>query len=125
MRILFANPDQKLSQIYVQHMQDHFLVDSAHDGLTAIRKFKLAPPSLIVSDYYLPLLSGLSFLKFVRNHELYAGTPFVFLSDFDDNTQALNFGANDWLNIKTCHPDHLLSNIYHHLKTNKYGIYLT
>jgi DNA-binding response OmpR family regulator len=122
LRILFANSDQKLSQIYVQHMNSHFLVDSAYDGLSALRKFKLSKPAMIVSDYHLPLLSGLSFLRFVRQTAPPSATPFIFLSSHDNNTEALNLGANDWLDIRSCQPDYLLNRIYYHLKTNKYGL---
>ena len=122
MRVLFANPDQKLSQIYVEHMKNYFLVDSVFDGLSAVRKFNISPPHVIVSDYYLPLVSGISFLKFVRNNPELNATPFVFLSRHHDNAEALNFGANDWLDTRICNPDYLLDRIHHHLKTNKYGV---
>jgi DNA-binding response OmpR family regulator len=122
LKLLFANPDTKLTQIYNQRMQGHFLVDSVHDGLSALRSIKIHRPAIIVSEYHLPLLSGLALLRFVRTNQNMTGMPFIFLSNHDDNTEALSFGANDWLETKSSHPDFLLDRIYHHLKTNKHAL---
>ncbi|HEX9503787.1 MAG TPA: response regulator [Patescibacteria group bacterium] len=121
-RILFAHPDQKLSQIYTRRIQDHFSVDSARDGLTALRRLKIQRPALVISDYHLPILSGISLLRFIRNNQEFSMIPFIFLSNHDDNTQALSLGANDWLDIKSAYPEFLLDRIYHHLKTNKHAL---
>lgn len=119
-KILFAHPDQKFSQICVQHLKSHFQVDSVHDGLAALRRLKLSPPSLVISEYHLPLLSGISLLQFVRSNPRFAATPFVFFSDHYDNSEALNLGASDWIDIRTNHPDLLLDRIYYHLKQNRH-----
>jgi DNA-binding response OmpR family regulator len=123
--ILFVHPDQKLSQIYTRHMLDHFLVDSARDGLMALRKFNANPPALVVSEYHLPLLSGISLLGFVRRHKQNHSIPFLFFSDHWDNSEALNLGANDWISINSAHPELLLDKIYYHLRTNKYGLQIS
>ncbi len=121
-RVLFAHPDEKLSQIYSRSMQPHFTVDSVQDGLSALRKIKLNTPSLIVSEYQLPVISGIALLRFVRQEPAYSHIPFVFLTNHHDNSEALNFGANDWLDLSLSHPDLLLDRVYHHLRTNKYGV---
>jgi CheY-like chemotaxis protein len=119
-KILFANSDPKLSEIYTSHMRPYFNVDSAHDGLSALRKWKSSRHALIVSDYDLPWISGITLLQFVRNHPTLSSTPFVFLSNYADNTRALNLGANDWIDTHFAHPDFLLDRIHHHLKANRY-----
>lgn len=121
-KILFAHQDPKLSQIYTRPIQNHFAVDLVGDGLTALRKIRIIRPAIVISDYQLPILSGLALLRFMRSNEDYWATPFVFLSDHEDNREALSHGANDWLEIKSTHPDFLLNRIYHHLKTNKHAI---
>jgi DNA-binding response OmpR family regulator len=121
-RILFAHQDPKLSGIYTQRMQNQFLVDSAADGLSAVRKFRVSPPALVVSDYDLPIISGMGLLRFIRNHKDFYMTPFIFLSNSLDNSEALSLAANDWLNLSSCHPDYLLDRIHHHLRSNKYGL---
>lgn len=118
--VLFIHPDQKLFQLYQPHLSQHFFLDSAQDGLRGLRKIKTNKPHLVVSDYQLPWLSGLSLLKFVRQNRRLAGMPFIFLTDHPSAHDALSFGANDWIVKKTAHPDMLIEKIYHHLKQNHY-----
>jgi|GEM_PF-2562681 DNA-binding response OmpR family regulator len=120
LRILFTHPNQKLSAIYLRHLGDHFDVDVSHDGLMALRKFKLNAPAAVISDYNLPLLSGLSLLRYVRRQPEFEAIPFIFLTDHADNSHALSFGANDWIDYRSIHPDYLVARIYHHLKLNRH-----
>jgi len=120
-RILFAHPNQKLTDIHSQHMRPYFNIDSVSDGLSAVRTLKLTKPMVVVSDYNLPMLSGLAFLRFVRSSPEFSMMPFMFLTDHDDNSQALSLGATDWLNIKETHPEILLDRIYLSLKI-RHGI---
>jgi len=115
-KILFAHSDPKLIRLYHPHLSSHFSLDSANNGLIALRKIKLNTPGLIVSDYKLPIISGLTLLKFVRKNPHTFATPFVFLSDYPGFEEALSFGANDWFLKAEMHPDLLIERIYHHLK---------
>lgn len=115
-RILLIHPDQKLVNIYQKHLEPHFNVDSAHDGLSGLRMIKLHKPKIIISDLELPYMSGLALLQFVRNHpEMYA-TPFIFLSNSNMPHEALNMGASAWLNQKEHGPEHLLPHIFQHFR---------
>jgi len=116
--LLFIHPDQKLVKIYETHLNRHFAFESAHDGLSALRKIRLAAPHVIVSDFHLPILSGLALLKFVRGTPSLAATPFIFLAGQGDMGQGLEFGANDWLNQAEATPGLLLDKIAGHLKLN-------
>lgn len=116
--VLFANADPKLIQLYHPYLTRHFFVDSANDGLTALRKLKLTRPNVIISDYQLPRLSGLGLLKFVRSQENLAATPFIFFTNRLNIREALSFAANDWLNLSLTTPDLLIEKIYYHLKLN-------
>jgi len=122
LKILFIHNDPKIIRIYEPHLLPHFSVDSAQNGLTALRKLRAAPPSLVLSDYHLPLLSGLSLLKFMRKNQKLALTPFIFLTNHPNVSDGLSFGANDWLNQAATHPDQVIEKIYHHLKLNPYGV---
>ncbi len=75
-------------------------------------------PDLIVSDYDLPSLTGLSLLKYIRAHQSLHSIPFIFLSDHADLASGLSYGANDWLSRKT-NPDVLLDKIYQQIKINQ------
>jgi two-component system chemotaxis response regulator CheY len=127
-RVLFANPDPKLCDLYEKKLtQQKFLVDSAADGLTALRKFRANPSHVVISEYQLPVLSGLALLKSIRSHSKLYSTPFIFLSDHHDNSVALSLAANEWIEKQQALPEYLIERIYYHLKLNKapiinYGI---
>lgn len=117
-KVFFAHPDAKIVALYESYLSPHFSFDSAHDGMSALRKIKLSSPSLIVSDYELPILSGLSLLKFIRSHPEMNKIPFLFFSDHPGEGLGLSHGANDWIYRQTT-PESVLNKIYYHLKTNK------
>ncbi len=115
-KVFFAHPDAKLVQLYQPHLSRYFAFDSAHDGLTALRKIRLTLPNVIISDYALPQLSGLGLLKFVRAERSLSHTPFLFLADSGDMAEALSFGANEFLIRRSAPPSELIDKIYYHIK---------
>lgn len=121
-KVLIVHPDQKITGIYQPKLAAHFSLDSASDGLTALRKLKLSSPNLIVSDFNLPLLSGTTLLKFIRSDSRFAHLPFLFLTDHTDPQHALSFGANDWLSLNQTTPNLLIERIYYHLKLNPHAL---
>ena len=120
-KVLFAHADPKLTDLYQPRLASHFNVDSAQDGLTALRKFKLNRPGLVVTDYHLPLLSGIALLKFARSNNS-APIPFIFLTSALHTDHALGLGANDWLDLASATPDLLVERIYGQLKLHHYGL---
>jgi two-component system response regulator AdeR len=120
-KILFAQSDPKLVELYRSRLSRHFGVDSALDGLTAVRKFRLNQPRVVVSDYHLPRLSGLALLKFVRSTAGFAPTPFLFLAQDVDADKALNLGANDCLDLSSTTPDLLIEKIYLQMRLNQFA----
>ncbi len=59
-----------------------------------------AHPDLIISDYFMPGLSGLDFLNQVKSKTDFAAIPFLFISankNEDIETDALQYGAIDFL----------------------------
>ncbi|HTL39708.1 MAG TPA: response regulator [Methylomirabilota bacterium] len=118
-KIFFAHQDPKITSLYEDSLVPYFTFDSAHDGLSAIRKIRLFQPDLIVSDYHLPLLSGLTILKYIRSHPTLYPIPFLFLTDHDDANTALNFGANEWIDRRTIAPPDLINRIFYHIKINQ------
>lgn len=116
-KILFIHPDVKLIDIYRRHLGQSFYVDSAHDGLSGLRKIKSFNPRLIVSDYELEHLSGLALLQFVRRHPQMFATPFIFLTHSNMPHEALELGASGWVNQKEQQGvENLLAHIYQHKK---------
>lgn len=123
-KILIVNPDQKLVEIFKPNLSRYFLVDSATDGLSALRKLKVRLPDVVVSEYQMSRLSGRALLKFVRGHKTLQAIPFIFLTNHPAAAEALSLGASDWLATSTS-SDLLIERIHHHLRLNRQSLWLT
>jgi DNA-binding response OmpR family regulator len=117
--VFIAHSNPKIIDLYQPHFEKHFAVDSATNGLIALRKIKLNRPKLIISDVRLPLLSGLGLLRYVRSEPSLSAVPFLFLAHLRDFEQALNYGASDFIEITQASPELLLNKSFYHLKINK------
>lgn len=81
----------------------------ALDGESALRELEKNQFSLIISDYQMPNLDGLEFLKKVRNHSDFQNIPFILLTTIEDEMvflESLEAGANEFLN-KPFRPEEL------------------
>ena len=90
----------------------------AKNGLEAIEKAKNQHFDLIISDLYLPLMSGNDLVRQIRQTPEYRLTPFIFLSDNDEEEtwiQNLNDGADDFI-TKPFKQEVFISKIKAHLK---------
>lgn len=124
LRILFVHPDPKLTSLYQKHFSQFSLFDSAYNGLLAKRLINYYKPHAIISDYSLPWLSGIGLLKYVRRHKDLHTTPFIFLSNHPITSEALNFGANDWLKINEVTPSEVLAKTFAHIQLNRKFIHV-
>jgi DNA-binding response OmpR family regulator len=114
-RIILIHPDHKLQSIYKKSMSEHFQIDSAYDGLQGLRMIRNHTPDLIVSEYELPVISGASILRFVRNHHEMFATPFIFLSTNHPAAETLGAGANEWIVTALTNPENLVARCFQHL----------
>lgn len=90
----------------------------AKNGLEAIEKAKNQHFDLIISDLYLPLMSGNDLVRQIRKTPEYTYTPFIFLSDNNEEEtwiQNLNDGADDFI-TKPFKQEVFISKIKTHLK---------
>lgn len=90
----------------------------AKNGLEAIEKTKNQHFDLIISDLYLPLMSGNDLIRQIRQTPEYTHTPFIFLSDNKEEEtwiQNLNDGADDFI-TKPFKQEVFISKIKTHLK---------
>ena len=90
----------------------------AKNGLEAIEKTKNQHFDLIISDLYLPLMSGNNLVRQIRQTPEYRLTPFIFLSDNNEEEtwiQNLNDGADDFI-TKPFKQEVFISKIKAHLK---------
>ena len=70
---------------------------SATDALASVRTL---PPNIIISDFNMPEMDGLEFLRALRADEKFKNTAFILLTgraDKDLVQRAVQFGANNYL----------------------------
>lgn len=75
-------------------------VDEAFDGQNALEVLKSKTPNLVISDFNMPNLDGLSLLKAMRGAEATRSTAFIMITgraDKDLVQRAAQFGANNYI----------------------------
>jgi two-component system, chemotaxis family, chemotaxis protein CheY len=94
--------------------KEGFKVTTAEDGLDGLEKlYAAAQVDLIVSDVNMPRMDGFTFIKNVREQEVYRDIPIIVLStegqDKDIET-GLTLGANLYM-VKPAQPEKMVRNV--------------
>ena len=74
--------------------------DEAEDGEDGLRKLVAMPAHLVISDFNMPKLDGLGFLRAIRTYPPTAKTAYIMLTgraDKDLVARAVQFGVNNYL----------------------------
>ncbi|CAN1564378.1 CheY FOG, CheY-like receiver [Caulobacteraceae bacterium] len=83
-----------LDKIGVKEIRD------AADGEAGLRELVGKPAHLVISDYNMPKIDGLAFLRAIRAHPPIANTAFIMLTgraDAELVQRAVQFGVNNFL----------------------------
>ena len=112
MRLLVVEDEPNLNELIVKKLQlDHYTVDTCMNGLDALDFFAMADYDAIILDVMIPGISGLDFLKEIRNKN--DKTPVLLLTardSIEDRVMGLDTGADDYL-VKPFAFDELLARI--------------
>ena len=87
----------------------------------AIERVKTANPDLILLDLMMPDMGGIELCRRLKNDNLYAHIPIIFVTDSkekEDIINAFNSGAVDYVN-KPFHSWELLARVKIHLELKK------
>jgi two-component system OmpR family response regulator len=99
MRVLVVDDERPLAEtLRVGLVQEGFVVDLAHDGLTGQAMALHGAYDVVVLDIMLPGRNGYDILKDMRGREVW--TPVLMLTAKDgefDQTDAFDLGADDYL----------------------------
>ncbi len=94
--------------------KEGFKVTTAEDGLDGLEKLYSSDSiDMIISDINMPRMDGYTFMKTVREQEVYNAVPIIVLSTEGNETdikQAMELGANKYI-IKPVKPDVLMAAI--------------
>lgn len=75
-------------------------ISTAVDGEDGLRSLLQRPANLVISDYNMPKLDGLSLLKAIRCHEPLKKTAFIMLTgraDMELVQKAMQYGVNNYV----------------------------
>ncbi|GAB7080289.1 response regulator [Megalodesulfovibrio paquesii] len=94
--------------------KEGYKVTAAENGLDGLEKlYSMEAVDLIISDINMPKMDGFTFIRQVREQELYRDLPIVVLStegQEKDIQQGLQLGANLYM-VKPAQPEKLLRNV--------------
>jgi CheY-like chemotaxis protein len=79
--ILYVEDDTVVLTAYRNRLeQEGFQVDTAQDGLEAMKLLSMLVPDLVLLDLVLPKINGAEVLKFIRSHPRLKTVPVIILS---------------------------------------------
>jgi PAS domain S-box-containing protein len=98
-------------------------VDTANDGLEAIKKIEQYNYDLILMDIYMPEMNGIEACKIIRNHanEQIKSTPIIALTAAtmdNEKSTLIELGMNDYIS-KPFNPSDLYNKIYQHIRQDE------
>jgi CheY-like chemotaxis protein len=83
-RILVVDDDDTIRETVAEALElDGFSVDTARNGAEALRLVTERPPSGIILDLMMPVMTGWQFLEQCRARELCVNTPVVVMSAYN------------------------------------------
>ena len=110
-KILLVDDDANIRQLVNLYLEkEGFEVDMAADGLEAVKKFKAAPPNLMLLDLMLPGMDGMQVCREVRK---VSNIPVIMLTAKDDTFDkvlGLELGADDYI-VKPFEPKELIARV--------------
>jgi two-component system chemotaxis response regulator CheY len=111
MRALVVEDSKTIRMILCQYLRklDIEVVEAA-DGREALERLKeMAPPDLVLVDWNMPVMSGIDFIRAVRELHIYDPLPLIMVttnSESDYVGSAMDAGANEYIQ-KPCTLDAL------------------
>ena len=100
-KILIIDDTREVRNLISESLNYHgFDPIVAEDGLTGIQLAQKHRPDLIICDVNMPTIDGYATLNMLRQDEVTATIPFIFLSGADEQTnirRGMELGADDYL----------------------------
>ncbi len=80
-RILLIEDDESVRMLLERALSNAYAVESASDGLSALRRLASAPtPDLVICDIMMPGVDGLTVARRMRGDARTRATPIIFLT---------------------------------------------
>jgi len=113
--ILIVDDSKTVRNLVAFNMKkEGFKVTTAEDGLDGLEKlYSLDKVDLIISDVNMPRMDGFTYIKTVREQDIYKDIPIIVLStegQEKDIQTGLSLGANLYM-VKPAQPEKMVKNI--------------
>jgi len=98
-----------------------FIVHLAHDGLEAFQIAMKERPALIVTELYMPSMSGYALLRAIKNNPMTDHIPLIALTTetaAEEEQTALEWGFADYI-MKPSHPVRITARVKHAMETTR------
>lgn len=113
-KILIVDDEEDILEIIRYNLEiSGFLIETAKDGLDAIRTAKDFLPDLILLDIMMPKLTGTDVIQVIKREESLKNIRIIFLTAMGNEqseVEGLDLGADDYI-IKPIKPKVLISRI--------------
>jgi len=100
-RIILVEDEQDMAELVAMRLaREGYAVETAHNGVAALRMIRSDPPDLVLLDIMLPGMSGKEVLKQLRGADATASVPAIMLtarSEEGDIVVGLHLGADDYV----------------------------
>jgi signal transduction histidine kinase len=99
-RILIADDNADMRQYLARLLSEHYRVETASDGKSAMVKARQHAPDLVLSDVMMPELDGFELIKHLRADEKTRAIPVILLSaraGEESRVEGMQAGADDYL----------------------------
>jgi len=115
MRALVVEDSSTIRKILCQFLKKMGIeVVEAGNGLEGLERLKaMAPPDLVLVDWNMPVMSGIDFIRAVRELHIYDPLPLIMVTTNSESEylgQAVDAGANQFIQ-KPCTLDSLREKI--------------
>jgi signal transduction histidine kinase/DNA-binding response OmpR family regulator/streptogramin lyase len=118
--VLVIDDESEIRNLLFDVFNEKFEVILAANGSEAIELMKIRLPRIIICDIIMPVMTGIEFVKIMKNQELTRHIPIVLLStrnSIENQIQGIEIGADAYLN-KPFHPRHIEALISRLLQRN-------
>ncbi len=102
MRALVVEDSSTIRKILCQYLRQlHIEVIEAADGRQGLERLvEMKPPDLVLVDWDMPVMSGIEFIRAVRELHIYDPLPLIMVTthlESEYRLEALNAGANEYI----------------------------
>ena len=100
-KILIIDDDPFIVDMYVIKLkEEHFLIETAHDGREGLEKIKEFNPDVVLLDVVMPIMDGFGLLEALKTQSRACAAKIILLTNLgqqQDVERGMHLGADDYL----------------------------